>query len=237
MAQQARALQTRRTILLAAAAVFDEYGYGAATIAEILARAGVTKGALYFHFTTKEELARAVMAAQMELPPVPPQSTRMQEVVDHGLLLAHQLVHDPLTRASIGLAMDQWGEDLDRSEPFRSWIVLLRNLLEAAQLRGELLPQVDVAESAEFLAGAFTGVQELSHVLCERADLTHRYLVMMRHVLPALALPSVLVTLELNGDRALRLLAVATVGDCEQPVGGRRGPMRRRPVGSRRRAP
>lgn len=44
MAQQARAIQTRQSILLAAATVFDERGYGSATISEILARAGVTKG-------------------------------------------------------------------------------------------------------------------------------------------------------------------------------------------------
>src|SRR5690349_12195649 len=49
LAQQARAIRTRRTILESAAAVFAERGYERTTIGEILVRAGVTKGALYFH--------------------------------------------------------------------------------------------------------------------------------------------------------------------------------------------
>ncbi|MGJ3560236.1 TetR family transcriptional regulator [Streptomyces sp. INA 01156] len=40
MARQERAIRTRRTILDAAAAVFDERGYTSATIGEILDRAG-----------------------------------------------------------------------------------------------------------------------------------------------------------------------------------------------------
>lgn len=71
MAQQARAIQTRRSILVAAAAVFDERGYSSATISEILARAGVTKGALYFHFTSKEDLALGVMDVQLDSDPLP----------------------------------------------------------------------------------------------------------------------------------------------------------------------
>jgi len=58
MAQQERAVRTRRAVLEAAAAVFAERGYAAATIGEILARAQVTKGALYFHFDSKAALAQ-----------------------------------------------------------------------------------------------------------------------------------------------------------------------------------
>lgn len=65
VARQERAVRTRRAILEAAAAVFDERGYEAATIADILARAGVTKGALYFHFSSKQELAQGVLDEQM----------------------------------------------------------------------------------------------------------------------------------------------------------------------------
>ncbi len=54
---QDRAILTRQAILTAAAGVFEERGYRAATISEILARAGVTRGALYFHFPSKEDLA------------------------------------------------------------------------------------------------------------------------------------------------------------------------------------
>lgn len=58
MAQQERAVRTRRAVLEAAATVFADHGYTAATVADILKTAGVTKGALYFHFDSKEALAR-----------------------------------------------------------------------------------------------------------------------------------------------------------------------------------
>ncbi len=48
-------------ILDAAMAVFAERGFAAARLDEIAARAGVSKGALYLYFETKEELFRAVV--------------------------------------------------------------------------------------------------------------------------------------------------------------------------------
>ena len=215
MARQARAIQTRTSILLAAAEVFDERGYSTATITEIIARAGVTKGALYFHFSSKEDLALGVIAAQLELGPLPAQRTKLQELTDQGLLFAHQLQHDPLTRASVGLAMDQWSESGENGEggnpfhgrPFQEWADRLTELLVEARKRGELLPHVDPAETAELLSGAFTGIQWTSQVLCQRRDLTRRVIAMFRHLLPSVAMPQILPTLELTPERAVALLA------------------------------
>ncbi|MEU6528457.1 ScbR family autoregulator-binding transcription factor [Streptomyces sp. NPDC046928] len=212
MARQARAIQTRTSILLAAAEVFDERGYSTATITEIIARAGVTKGALYFHFSSKEDLALGVIAAQLELGPLPAQRTKLQELTDQGLLFAHQLQYDPLTRASVGLAMDQWSENGEggnpfHGRPFQEWADRLTELLVEARERGELLPHVDPAETAELLSGAFTGIQWTSQVLCQRRDLTRRVIAMFRHLLPSVAMPQILPTLELSEERAVALLA------------------------------
>jgi AcrR family transcriptional regulator len=49
-------------ILAAARAVFAERGYAAARLEEIASRAGVSKGALYLYFETKQDLFRAVVA-------------------------------------------------------------------------------------------------------------------------------------------------------------------------------
>ncbi|MCR5874676.1 TetR/AcrR family transcriptional regulator [Phenylobacterium sp. J426] len=48
-------------IVRAAMAVFAEKGFAAAKLDEIAARAGVSKGALYLYFETKEDLFRAVV--------------------------------------------------------------------------------------------------------------------------------------------------------------------------------
>lgn len=56
-----RTRRTRRRLLLAAATVFDAQGYRGAALSDILAVAGLTKGALYFHFRSKQALAEALL--------------------------------------------------------------------------------------------------------------------------------------------------------------------------------
>ncbi|HIC90176.1 MAG TPA: TetR/AcrR family transcriptional regulator [Anaerolineae bacterium] len=56
MALQLRGEATRSHILDVAAACFAERGYDATSVAEICQRAGVTKGAFYHHFPSKQAL-------------------------------------------------------------------------------------------------------------------------------------------------------------------------------------
>lgn len=206
MARQERAIRTRRTILEAAAAVFDERGYTSATIGEILERAGVTKGALYFHFGSKEELALGVFEEQLAIS-LPPQSSKLQELVDSGLVLALRLRTEPLVRASVGLALDQGALGLDRTPAFGMWIDQTTRTLAEAKAGGELLPHVDATETAELLVASFSGVQLMSQLRCQRQDLEHRVAVLFHHMLPGVAVPAVLARLDISRDRAGRLLA------------------------------
>lgn len=61
MALQARAEATRRRILDSAIDLFDELGYGETGLADVLHRAGVSKGAFYYHFDSKEAVATAII--------------------------------------------------------------------------------------------------------------------------------------------------------------------------------
>ncbi|MFF2073540.1 TetR/AcrR family transcriptional regulator [Kitasatospora sp. NPDC058162] len=64
MAQGVRARQreqTREALLRESRRLFSTLGYGAVGLAEIVAAAGVTKGALYHHFDSKAELFRSVL--------------------------------------------------------------------------------------------------------------------------------------------------------------------------------
>ncbi|MHC3534385.1 TetR family transcriptional regulator, partial [Streptomyces sp. DT7] len=81
-------------------------GYDAATIAAILERAGLTRGALYFHYTSKEELARGVLEEAVTSDGVLPQTLTLQEWVDIALMLAYRLPREPMLSASIRLSVD-----------------------------------------------------------------------------------------------------------------------------------
>ncbi|MEU7021556.1 ScbR family autoregulator-binding transcription factor [Streptomyces sp. NPDC046203] len=206
MARQERAVRTRRKILLAAAGLFDEVGYEAATIAEVLRRCGVTKGALYFHFSSKEELAQEVLAWQAALfPPVPPRPLLLQTLIDEALVLAHLLgTGDPLTCGSVRLVVDQGSphDGLDRRAPMRAWIDRIADLFTRARTAGELLPHVDVSATAHLLAASFTGVQVFSKVMTGHADMVERVSDLLRTTMGSVAVPGVLVRLDFSPSRA-----------------------------------
>lgn len=215
MARQERAIRTRRAILVAAAEVFDEVGYEAATISDVLKKSGVTKGALYFHFTSKEELAQAVLAEQVEsLPRVPEQELKLQESLDEALLLSYLLqgdTGDPIVQGSVRLTVDQGSprDRLNRRVPMRAWQDHTHTLFQEARARGEVLPHADVDALAKLFVGAFTGVQVLSRIMTGRADLAERVADLYRHLMPAIAVPGVLVRLDFSPERAFRVYTEA----------------------------
>ena len=61
MVRQARSEATRRRIITSAVELFNEIGYPAAGLGDIIERAEMTKGALYYHFDSKESLATAII--------------------------------------------------------------------------------------------------------------------------------------------------------------------------------
>jgi AcrR family transcriptional regulator len=63
--QAERRAATRAKLLKAAGSIFARRGYHAATLDEIAQRAGVSKGALYYNFASKEDLFLALLADRL----------------------------------------------------------------------------------------------------------------------------------------------------------------------------
>lgn len=209
MARQERAIRTRRVILEAAGAVFDEHGYTATTISMVLERAAVTKGALYFHFPSKESLAQAVLDEQISFGAVPAQPCKLQELVDMTFVFGQRLRRNSLLKGSVRLAVDQNAPaGVDHSGPFRQWADRLVGVLEQARTQGELLPTVQPRRTVELLVGAFAGVQLMSRALTDREDLAERISVLWGHLLPGIAVPGLLTGIDREPDRGVRVLAV-----------------------------
>ncbi|SFT32269.1 transcriptional regulator, TetR family [Actinopolyspora lacussalsi subsp. righensis] len=196
--KQDRALYTRAKIIRAAAEVFDDLGFASASLSKIVNRAGVTIGAVYFHFTSKEELARAVMAEQVTDMTFPAGEEGLQLVIDITLDVARQLQHNTLLRAGIRLAVEQGAFGLEDDAAYSLWTELLRRQLAVARERGELLDRVDEREFAQLLVGAYTGTQLVSQITAGHDDLTERIATLWYYFLPGVAVPEVIPRLRLE---------------------------------------
>ena len=189
---QARAVETRAVIIRAAADVFTARGYGGTSMADICVAAGLTKGALYFHFASKEALALAIIGAQHEraislgeelLHSAQP---ALQVLLRMSFELGKQLRNDPVSRAGIRLTLESSNLTTPVVTPYEDWIAAIDTVLRRAITEGDVRADTDVEAAARFISPAFTGVQMVSDVLTARADLVQRMVEMWSFILPAL---------------------------------------------------
>ena len=169
--------------------------YGSTSLAHVAEAAGVTKGALYFHFDSKEAIALAVIAAQHEASialghrMLEGTTPGLEALVAMSLELAAQLRTDPVVAAGIRLTMESSVFSAPIVDPYRDWMAVCAELLERAILEGDIVADTDVAAAAHFISPAFTGVQLVSDVLTGRADLDQRVEEMWALIIRALAAP------------------------------------------------
>ncbi|WP_335936547.1 ScbR family autoregulator-binding transcription factor [Streptomyces sp. PTD5-9] len=204
--RQERAVQTRESILRAAAEVFDEFGFAGASINRILKRAGVTSGAMYHHFESKEALARALMNAQSETIVPWLESTGLQRLVDTTLIWSYQLQTDPMLRAGVRLTGEQATFGMQDPSPYRAWTEIMVDCLAAAAERGELQPGVEPQAVAEFVVESCTGMQTVATVASGRKDLGDRVTRMWHLLLPGIAVPTVIMRTQVGPERLKQLL-------------------------------
>lgn len=194
--KQARSRDKRERILDSAAEVFNQVGYAGSSLNLIAETAGVSKGAVQFHFSTKEEVAQAVVneehAVVMQLASEVSSTgaVAIEQTVMLSHMMAEQLIVNPIVRGGIRLTIEMSFTDSSPVEPFRDWVLLCESLLRRAKEDGDIAQSVDPVALANHVAGAFTGIQLLSHVLTKRADLHERVDYMWQHLLQGILEPS-----------------------------------------------
>ncbi|MFG2718794.1 ScbR family autoregulator-binding transcription factor [Streptomyces sp. NPDC048416] len=192
MAKQERGTRSRRAILEAAAEVFDLRGFDAASTNEILARSGLTRGALYHHFPSKESIAVALLDAHTGALVAPERPIKMQSVIDLTFAYARRLQRDPVLRATVRLAVERTSFPRPVNTPYDESSAAIRGLLEQAGKQGEILPGLDLGEATAVIVGAFAGMQVMSQVYTDREDLPERVGAMWRLLLPGMVAPGMI---------------------------------------------
>lgn len=173
-------MRTRENLLRAAATTFERVGYSAATLEDIVAAAGATKGALYFHFRSKADLAGAVVAAyHAETDELgEPDRNRPGSVLDQiGKRfgdLADLYRTSPIARAGLRLSNERELIDPGLPTDFESWSRQLARQLRAGQRDGSVAADVNGPAAARVLVASFYGVQEVSAQLTGRRDVRRR---------------------------------------------------------------
>ncbi|MFJ9840719.1 ScbR family autoregulator-binding transcription factor [Kitasatospora sp. NPDC101155] len=164
MVKQERAGRTRQAVLLAAADAFARVGFEAASLVDISHRAGVSKGALYFHFVSKQALADGVRAAagreigSAALRALRAEGPAVQGLIDLSHELARLLREDVVVRAGVRLGRPAGAPDAQPAgATWRSLTAVVHRLLDRAAEAGELRPGVDRRACAELLSSVVAG--------------------------------------------------------------------------------
>lgn len=160
--------QTREAILDAAEQLFCEQGVSAATLEKISRRAGVTRGALYWHFKDKLDLLHALHARSLS---PQKQMIRMaaQEGHDDPLGLLEQVTDGVLTsfeqdlrQQRLFIILTSRSDDAESiawtQEMNADMFVTLSTLIGHAHDQGSLSPDFSPMETAGIMMATMNGL-------------------------------------------------------------------------------
>lgn len=171
MARQVRSEATRRKILDAAIDVFSEVGYAAAAWGTIIERTGMTKGAMYHHFDSKESLASAIIAEGSAtifaaFRNVCGSASPALENMIHGTFtIADVLSSDRTARAAEQLVFSLTGYNEAATRFYAGCVELMSAEASRASAEGDLRPDLDPAMVSETIVGAILGTRLLSSAI------------------------------------------------------------------------
>lgn len=171
MARQVRSEVTRRKILDAAVDVFGDVGYASAGWGTIIERTGMTKGALYHHFDSKEALASAIIEEGSDallgaFRNVCGSASPALENMIHGTFaVAHLLNADKTARAAEQLTAVLAGFNSAAAQFFGACAGEMAGQARRAIAEGDLRDDVDPELVGESIVGATFGMRLLANAL------------------------------------------------------------------------
>lgn len=162
---KAEAAETREAILLAAEQVFLERGVNQSTLTEIACYAGVTRGAIYFHFEDKLDIFQSIIGrARFPQEEIMLQAARFDHpnplhILEQSIVAALELFATDERQQVVFTIINQRCEYvgemapvIDRLKEMRSDVLaLFIGILKVAERRGELASEWSAETAAQIL--------------------------------------------------------------------------------------
>ncbi len=158
-------------ILAAAAQLIAHHGYNKVTVSDIAQKAGVSKGAIYLHWTSKEELFEALLIHEMKRlvddvlkrVQADPKGGAIAQMYLHALLA---LQDNPMMRALYTQDSRVLGDYMRRQDPHRYTQRFLfgkdfvQQMQKAGLIRDDLRPEV-IAYLMSIMSYGFTSIETI----------------------------------------------------------------------------
>ncbi|MGW1375406.1 ScbR family autoregulator-binding transcription factor [Streptomyces sp. NPDC002446] len=221
MTMQDRARATRHALIRSAAQTFDHHGYAQAKLSGISSGAGVSPGALHFHFDTKSAMAAAVEAEAASTlrglaRNIPRRGTSaLQVLIDVTHAFAQQIRWDVVVRAGLRLNCDaSHATDVNLNG---MWSTCVQEIIADAANEGAVLSGVSHEDMTATVVAATIGVETLglqNPDWLSRPSLTGLW----RMLLPGLAAPALLDQLNPAGTESMINVDGGVIGPDPAPV-------------------
>lgn len=163
--------KTRQAVLESALDVFSDKGYAKATFDEIAARAGFTKGAVYWYFRNKADLVAALIieyteSKRLEILPRLPKGNTLDDLLEYFIVWADAAKKDLRFSRFQRFVMCQmeWSEAvmsrvLKTLTTTKDWhLEKVNQVLVESTKRGELKDSVDIEVVQHIIISTYMGI-------------------------------------------------------------------------------
>lgn len=159
---------TRERLIAAAARQFAHRSYSTVSLDDILAEAQLTKGAMYFHFPSKQALATAIVddlvglsrSALAEL--VARRMSGLETLIEVVCLLAVQDAEQDVARAGLRLLESLEATSTSPTAVWESWVGTFTALIHDAVTEGDVVDHHDADDIARMIVALWLGTRRIS---------------------------------------------------------------------------
>ena len=179
---------TRDKIVDAAYQEIYRHGFQAASLSNILAKTGLTKGALYHHFPNKNDLGHAVIEEviregfeAMMFAPLREANEPIETLIE---VIQRKAKNATLETVSLGCALNNLMQEMSPLDVefkrrlngvLKTWQDTVTGALKRAQKQGRVRKDVDCRAAALFIVSAFEGCIGIAKNLQSLKDFGHAW--------------------------------------------------------------